>query len=164
MTEHDHLKPWPRDPRYYVCRCGAVHSTRGLEDGAMKIMGGSKGSDGYLRVTLDGRPQRVHALVQETFEGERPPEQVTRHLNNEKLDNRSTNLQYGTRSANAQDSAKISPETVERMRILFAEGLANKAELARMFSVSVTSVRNILAGRTWADLPGPIIGREEGGE
>lgn len=65
---------------------------------------------GYATVSLcrDGKARRVviHRLVLEAFVGPKPPGQVTRHLNGDKLDNRLENLTYGTYSENAQDAVR----------------------------------------------------------
>jgi hypothetical protein len=47
--------------------------------------------------------RRVHQLVAEAFHGSRPDGLVIRHLDGDKMNNRATNLRYGTSSENAQD-------------------------------------------------------------
>lgn len=64
---------------------------------------------GYLRVTCSSggidTKVRVHVLVCEAFHGPRPPgDSQVRHLNGNHLDNRASNLQWGTRSENVRDS------------------------------------------------------------
>lgn len=58
----------------------------------------------YLRVALRGTDSfRVHELVCLAFYGPRPKGMVTRHLNDNGLDNRLENLRYGTESENRYD-------------------------------------------------------------
>jgi hypothetical protein len=58
----------------------------------------------YLRVELwrDGIPTkaRVHQLVASAFLGPRPVDLETMHINENGVDNRASNLKYGTRSEN----------------------------------------------------------------
>lgn len=66
---------------------------------------------GYLggNISVDGRRINfeVHRFVCETFHGLAPSEDVeTRHLNGDQLDNRSSNLTWGTKSQNACDRVR----------------------------------------------------------
>jgi len=65
-------------------------------------------SDGYPIVSICGHGARirrqVHKIVLEAFVGPRPEGMVSRHLNGNPLDNRLSNLAYGTYSENARDS------------------------------------------------------------
>jgi hypothetical protein len=65
---------------------------------------------GYLMCTLSvngvtSQP-KVHRLVASAFIGPLPNGLETRHLNGNRLDNRPENLQYGTRSQNANDAVR----------------------------------------------------------
>lgn len=66
--------------------------------------------DGYPRVRLwrDNAPYSrfVHALVAEAFIGPRPVGLEVRHLNDDKDDNRASNVTYGTRSQNILDAVR----------------------------------------------------------
>ena len=70
---------------------------------------GGQGKNGYLKVYVQGRPNRVrsrvHTLVARTWLGEAEGRQV-RHLNGDKHDNRLTNLAYGTNQENVDDMAR----------------------------------------------------------
>jgi hypothetical protein len=48
----------------------------------------------------------VHILVAEAFHGPRPEGLLTRHRNDDRLDNRAANLTYGTKSDNWHDAAR----------------------------------------------------------
>lgn len=62
-------------------------------------------SDGYYRVGLGQQTYgRIHTLVAEAFLGPRPDRADVRHLNGDPLDNRATNLAYGTRTENLLDA------------------------------------------------------------
>jgi hypothetical protein len=66
--------------------------------------------DGYQRVGLyrNGKLRFifVHVLVLEAFVGPRPPSHEARHLNGRRLDNRLSNLAWGSRAANQLDSVR----------------------------------------------------------
>lgn len=102
---------------YEVSNLGRVRSVdRTIEcgDGRTRRFRGSllKGHAdkrmGYHRVVLYDRSlataRTVHSLVAEAFLGSRPEGQEVRHRNGDTSDNRATNLVYGTRSQNMQDS------------------------------------------------------------
>ncbi|QBI97752.1 HNH endonuclease [Mycobacterium phage Zeuska] len=58
----------------------------------------------YVTIARPSRTALVHTLVMEAFVGPRPEGYEIRHLNGNPDDNRLENLQYGTRSENAEDS------------------------------------------------------------
>lgn len=76
-----------------------------------KIMGGSV-AGGYRQVGLmtDGKQKAitVHSLILLAFVGPRPEGLVIRHLNDNKIDNRLVNLQYGTHLENWEDRRRNS--------------------------------------------------------
>ena len=76
-----------------------------------KIMNGSIGN-GYRTVGLmtDGKQKAitVHSLIMLAFVGPRPEGLVIRHLNDNKIDNRLVNLQYGTQLENWEDRRRNS--------------------------------------------------------
>lgn len=76
-----------------------------------KILTGAPNGDGYrtVHLSLTGQPVQthyVHDLVLAAFVGPKPEGQEARHLNDFKLDNRLSNLTYGTRSDNGRDAVR----------------------------------------------------------
>lgn len=61
---------------------------------------------GHQYVVIGRRTRTVHSLMAEAFLGPRPEGWEVRHLNGNPADNRLANLQYGTRSENAEDSKR----------------------------------------------------------
>jgi len=116
---------------------------------------------GYPTVRPGGRCVTVHKLVLLGFVGERPAGMECRHLNDNKLDCRLENLQWGTSKQNVADAhrnnryrrgqqsakARLHPWEVVFMRA--SSRFASQRELARTFGVSQTTVWEILHGRKW---------------
>lgn len=90
------------------------------------------------------------------------PELQTRHLNDERADNRLENLCWGTAQENKQDAlangrvplgedhpnVKLDAISVREVRKLRAAGLSY-AKIAESLPVSEDAVRLVCIGRTW---------------
>lgn len=138
-------------------------------------------SKGYLRVTLSfgGISQRfqINRLVCEAFHGPAPSEQdQARHWNGNSLDNRESNLSWGTRSDNEQDKRRhgtyqsgegnpfsiLTKHQVDAIRRSHAANLEmrkaagfKKVEfrliptLALEHGVTVPCIKGVIANRNW---------------
>jgi hypothetical protein len=119
----------------------------------------------YLFVTLSrGAPKicQVHRLVAAAFIGRCPEGQEVRHGPGGKLDNRATELCYGTRAENMADclrdgtrsygerrwSAKLTWESVAEIRQRFAGG-ERQCDLAGEYGVSYTAIYKIVRDKRW---------------
>jgi thymidylate synthase (FAD) len=109
-------KPCVNFPAYEVSTHGGVrswaprkHRRKLVYPPAPRPKRPSRGAAGcYLYVSLadgNGRSVRknVHSLVLEAFSGTRPEGKVARHLNGNHLDNRLSNLMWGSQAENAAD-------------------------------------------------------------
>lgn len=123
------------------------------------------GSEGRPTVTLaykgKAKPKLVCRVVCETWLGERPKGQVTRHLNDNPQDNRVSNLCYGTPKQNGEDMVRngnslrgtrcphavLTEEKVKDIRALYLCYTA--PELAKKFKVSLPTIRAVLARKVW---------------
>lgn len=108
---------------------------------------------------------RAHKLVAMAFFGECPKGHEIRHIDGDGLNNRLTNLAYGTRSENMRDRdthgtmirgekhcfSKVSDLQVEEIRRLHAAGMSNQS-LAQMFGISKSHVAAII-NRIWRRKP-----------
>jgi hypothetical protein len=116
----------------------------------------------YLAVVLrkDGKNhnERVHVLVLEAFKGPRPLGFEAGHRNHVKTDNRSTNLEWITHSANNSairhdpnmPRSKVRKLTADQMRSIkqmLAEGGRTQTEIGRLFGVDQSTVWCIKTGR-----------------
>lgn len=112
---------------------------------------------GYLKVTLkkqdSGNRIHVHVIVAAAFIGPRPEGLQVCHNEGDHLDNRPSEMRYGTVKANHADikrhgrqnrHRKLSDEVVTAIRE--ARGKLTGAELALLFGTSSTHVCNIQAG------------------
>ena len=132
-----------------------------------KILKGWVGSKGYRMVALgrqeNGRPLifLVHRLVCEAFHGPCPAEHEVCHGPNGKLDNRASQLCWGTRSKNHgedrdRDGSKVVGEahhnarlTEDAVRRIWQRKGERSPSVAEDFNVSPRTVRDIWNGLTW---------------
>jgi hypothetical protein len=141
--------------RYQVSSEGRVRGPRGLKKATRK-------PTGYLYVAIDGNRMMVHHLVTESFLGDRPSGLEVRHLDGDPQNNSVSNLAYGTRRENAQDSVahgttakgerhgrhKLTEEQVEVILSAPRE-VGSGAVLARYFGVSQGCISVIRSGKSW---------------
>ena len=67
------------------------------------------GPKGYMTIRLSWPAREkayIHALVAQAFRGPRPKGHDCRHLNDDHLDNRASNLAWGTRKENMADARR----------------------------------------------------------
>ena len=121
---------------------------------------------GYQRLCLqkagEVRPVQVSWIVMEAFVGPRPPGQVVRHLDDNKSNNRLSNLAYGTVADNAEDARRNGTLNIGEKharskinsvmaRIIYRIGLRMTAkEIAGVFGIHHGTVYNIRRGACWA--------------
>ncbi len=104
----------------------------------------------------------VHVMILLTFKGPRPEGKQTRHLDGNPLNNNLSNLVYGTHGENTDDrvlhgtnkpgasngNSKLSEEDVIKIRSYSSSGKSQR-QIATIFSVSQTNVRDIIKKRIW---------------
>jgi predicted RNA binding protein YcfA (HicA-like mRNA interferase family) len=118
----------------------------------------------------------VHKLVASAFMIK--PEDCTQinHINGVKTDNRVVNLQWvnqsenqlhayrlglqPSRSGEGNGRAKLTDETVTRIKILYNNG-SSIVEVSKMLNVSVSITRQIIYGRTWKSNKTEIVKRDD---
>ena len=126
----------------------------------------------YWAVNLGRRPVTIAKIVLLAFSGPKPfPKAVARHLNDEALDDRLVNLEWGTQKQNMEDMVRNGRHTPCRgersgkAKLTDADVLAIRAEAARgrtitslgeEFSISGHSISMIVTGRHWAHVGGEI--------
>ena len=124
---------------------------------------------GYFRVSLYFAKRlykcKVHRLICETFHGSCPPGMVCRHMNDNKIDNRSDNLVWGTLSENQVDSmrngtnnpsrgekhhaSKLTENDVREIRTTYATGNVYQGQLAELYGISKRQIGRIVRMQDW---------------
>lgn len=94
--------------RYEASSAGRIRSLIGS---APRVLKANLTSSGYLSLALSRSPgisksETVHSLVAQAFLGPRPGGADVRHLDGNRRNNHVSNLAYGTRSENIQDSVR----------------------------------------------------------
>jgi hypothetical protein len=124
--------------------------------------------NGYAQVVIRTNGRRVyryvHHLVLEAFVGERPSGTECCHANDDALDNRLSNLRWGTPRENADDlirngsrrgenshAAKLREADVRCIRRLLAEGYSQR-QIAAMYGVGKSIVGSIKRGEAWSHI------------
>ena len=157
---------------YQVSDLGRIKRT-GRSKGAHtgRVLKAQRRRGGYMKVRLYRGSQTswadhfVHHLVAEAFIGPRTPDSEINHKNGVTGDNRATNLEWVTRSANLQHAfdvlgrdtpkgekhhnAKLSADKVKEIRRLFATGQWTQVDLGKRFGVSQTTVWNVICRNSW---------------
>lgn len=155
----------PGHPGYEVSDRGRIRSYRNRQGHASptpRLL--SPGIvQGYRHIKLGrSRQTKVHILVLEAFVGPRPDGMVCRHLDGNPMNNRLSNLRWGTPEENYADRHLHGTHNTgsrngravidERGAAAIREHLAlgeKQAAIARDFGVSRGIVAHISAGRTW---------------
>lgn len=156
MTDNE-PRPIPGFPGYWAYRDGRIERRTLLK-------GGRGNPDRYLRLSIrdaegDLKTVKVHYLVALAFHGPRPKGLVIRHLNGNPLDNRATNLGYGTHGDNMQDrarhgtaargtdqpNAKLTDRAVREIRT----SDLGTAALASRYGVSETCIKQARKRHSW---------------
>jgi transcriptional regulator with XRE-family HTH domain len=176
LPAHDH---WA--PLYEVCNLGAARSLDRVTPKGRHLRGRVLtpwiGPSGYLTVdlVLDGKHERwpVHQLVARVFIGPRPPGMVTRHGPNGKLDNRASQLCYGTKAEDIEDKVrdrtgnrgerqgnhKLTWEIAAEIRQRYADG-ERQADLSERFGIAQSGISQIVRGKTWRPYEGAVEAAE----
>ncbi len=132
------------------------------------ILRGAVSKNGYrtIGLTRDGITIRysVHSLVCKTFHGPRPDRMECRHLNGNRLDNRSSNLAWGTRSDNQgkdkvahgtsnrgenHGMSKLTEKNVVDIRSRNYDKWGMMSQVAREFGVTSGTIYFIRTGKLW---------------
>lgn len=155
-------RPIPGYPGYSIDTEGIVYGRRDQPIGAWPDPRGYPTL--YLNVDGTRRQVRVHQLMALAFLGPRPEGLEIRHLDDNKLNNRLSNLRYGTHSENALDMyrnglgadnngerngmAKLTFETVRQLRSDAAAG-DNYRVLAERYGITQLQAGRIVRRQAW---------------
>jgi hypothetical protein len=154
---------WKRykNTSYLISDIGEVYS-----EIQHKILTPSDDTKGYLKVTLwiDGvqSTEKVHRLVAMVFLEESETKLEVNHIDGNKRNNSSTNLEWVSHQENITHAmllglmsigsshpiSKLDEEAVLLIKQLFVAGLSNQ-EIANRFGVARGTISKIRDGKTW---------------
>jgi len=171
MNNMDVLVPIPGSEGYFATRDGRIFSSRRRRTVELRQCMDSWGYKS-LSILVDGRLKttRVHILILKAFQGPRPPNAVSRHLDGNKENNSASNLAWGTQSQNVLDCvkhgtqiclrrgadrpmAKLQTLDVIAIREHYKRGHYTQAKLGQMFGIDQTTVSIIVTGKQWTHVP-----------
>lgn len=154
----------PGHPDYFAGRDGSIWSTKSGELRPMRTF--VRGRAGHLGVNLTQagvyRLHSVHRLIALAWIGAPLPGQIVMHADDDPTNNRADNLSYGTPAENSLQMVerrrqargerhglhRLNESDVCELRRRFASG-ERPAPLAREFGISITTVCDVVSGRTW---------------
>ena len=153
--------PIPSWPMYEVTANGEIRNRR-----TKKLIKLRKHENmGHLYFTPKrGKKCYVHRAVLESLVGVCPSGMECRHLDGNPQNNHVSNLAWGTRYENAQDTKKhgkkpkgqnapfsrFTQEQVKKIRDASGNGLTSR-ELGKLFSVSHTTIQKIVRGDRYVE-------------
>ena len=147
---------------HYVIHGGAA--TKTLVGQIMKL---ATHTHGYAQVSMRRQgfvqTRLVHALVLEAFVGPAPNGMEGCHDDNDKFNNRLTNLRWDTHKANCEDrtrhgvqvmgetcgQAVLTEVDVASIRDRAAEGILSNKEIADIFGTTGSNIGHIVKRRSW---------------
>jgi len=134
-----------------------------------KLKEQSLDQDGYKRISLydkkggkDPVNKSVARLVLEAFIGPCPPGKEASHLDNDRTNNRLSNLLWESHAENEErkkkfgtrpkaPNAKLTEEDVLKIRQIYDPYKTTQKQLSEMFGVSEDSIYHIINEHTWKD-------------
>lgn len=150
----------------YVLRVDYVYYR---EDGVkqtkkQKKLGGSKLTPkGYMRVRLDGKTKFIHQIIAENFIPNPNNLPQINHIDGNKLNNNSNNLEWVTNQENRDHAVKnrliaygetagltkLTLNQVKEIKYLYSQGNLSQREIAKMFNIGQQNVSMIIRNKTW---------------
>lgn len=126
-----------------------------MRNGRIRVV--SVGNAGYSLINLSKNNKcktlKVHRLVAEAFIPNPDNKPQVNHIDEDKLNNKVSNLEWVTCQENGQHSAKLTSEQVRGMLFDFSYGLTDTA-ISKIYGVSRSSINLIRNGKTWANVTG----------
>lgn len=172
---------------YQVSDLGRLRSNRMTRGREWRLLSPSKNDKGYretmLRVGGKSIHGQLHRLVAWAFHGPQPFGYHVNHKDGVKTNNRPDNLEYVTPWANHHHArllglipkqegmrgelnhmAVLTVQVVVMIREAYAAGTVTQVQLAEALGLRQGHISNIIRGRTWKHVGGPIATAHPRGE
>lgn len=144
---------------YWVSNLGRIKSKRNKKSPI--FLKGGLDKDGYLHVSIDKKIRKIHRIVAMAFLPNPDNKPEVNHINGNKTDNRSDNLEWVTHKENFKHAIKHnlikegenhykSKFTNKDVRDIFnlSKTMQGK-DIAKIYNVSRSTISRILNGRRW---------------
>lgn len=116
--------------------------------------------NGYHRVQISqndrAKKVNVHRAVLDTFMPRSGDKLLVRHKDDDRTNNKLSNLEWGTYQENSRDQVeskakyvKLDAQQVDEIRNLYAQGGTSYKELAIQFGISTTQISRIVKRKAW---------------
>lgn len=158
-------------PGYFASNKGEIRGRR------VAILRSHLSKAGYLRVGIQSGPislsRTIHRLVCEAFHGPPPsPQHHAAHGDGNRLNNCPENLRWATPAENCADRcihgtdckgerngrARLTADQARQIKAIYASvppghyvRRGSRTALAKTFGVTVRSIKDVAAGRSWRD-------------
>lgn len=118
-------------------------------------------TDGYHRASLMGVRKSVHILVLEAFVGPRPEGLYGLHEDDDRSNNKLSNLRWGTQKENMADAARNGKTRIGEQKpdskltegmaryAIRMRGILSQMKIGRQLGVSAGAIQRIHDGDTW---------------
>ena len=152
-------------PGYKASNHGNVKSFIRYKDG--KMMSAFVNSNGYQAIHIQGRTKCVHRFIALCFCENPLNKPWVNHIDGNKRNNRSENLEWCTRQENLDHAhglglmrkaigekaskAKLIESDVIRIRKLYSSGL-KRSTICKMYKMSYQNISSIVARETWTHI------------
>lgn len=157
-------KPFPIQgyPRYRVSNMGRIYS-----DVSGGIMSPQENRDGYFKIRAGWKDSAknyfVHRLVALAFNDNPDSYPVVNHLDGDKKNNKSSNLEWCSQSENVKHSfriglqcnkgenhpqSKLKDKDILKIRSMFKDGYSRR-QLADKFNTKPSNIKDIVLRRSW---------------
>jgi len=155
------------DGNYAISKRGEIRRLKGGSGAAVGKLLRLHDKEGYKSVSLSvgGKPHRyyVHRLVAAAFIGPCPPGCIVNHKNGDRADCDVFNLEYITSKENSEYAArngqvrhgsnhsfaKLEDWQIKQIREDVATGKYKQIEIAKLYSISRSTVSYIVRGKSW---------------
>jgi hypothetical protein len=158
--------------RYQASSLGRIATMNYKNSHQIRIMKPAKDANGYYRtmIIINGKLStiKVHRIVAQAFIQNPLNKLEVNHINNNRDDNRISNLEWVTRRENLDHMlnqnrqslnngskngmAKLTEIQVLAIRQEYKPYVVQKQELAKKYNVSISLIKDIVGNRTWRHL------------